>query len=178
VRVITVVALGLLVATAAVLGSGVLQPAAVGERLAGVAVRVQDYRIEDIGGTRHRLHLRVVVTSATDIDECLGFALDEPFAQRRLDSEFATSCVKPHAKALTASLVYEHLTDDDLTFPSHSLVWGVPGGRCSLVFQATGICVVDVAGTADFELPQKNPLPSFGPLVSFGPIVPLYSFTP
>jgi hypothetical protein len=172
---LAVVTVGLVVGVALVVASGVLQPPPVGERLFGVAVRVQDYRIDDLGGTRHRLNVRVVITSPTDIDECLGFALDEPFAQRRLDS---LDCVKPRAEAQTASLVFERLSDDDLSFPSHTLVWGVPGGRCSLVFQAMGMCVVDVAGTTPLELPQKNPLPTFGPIGSFVPIVPLYSFTP
>jgi hypothetical protein len=170
-----VVAGVVLVGIALVLASGVLQPPPVRERLPGVGVRVQDFRIEHLGGTRHRLHVRVVVTSVTDIEECLGFALDEPFAQRRLDS---AGCVMPRAKPQTASLVFERLSDDDLSFPSHSLVWGVPGGRCALVFQAVGICVVDVAGTTPLELPQKNPLPTFGPIGSFGPIVPIYTFPP
>jgi hypothetical protein len=54
----------------------------------------------------------------------------------------------------------------------------VPGGRCALVFQAVGICVVDVAGTTPLELPQKNPLPTFGPIGSFKPIVPILTFPP
>ena len=64
---------------------------------------------------------------------------------------------------------------DDLAFPSHTLVWGIPGGRCGPILEVFGVCVVDQAGTADFELPSKNPLPSFAP---FGSFVPLFSFGP
>ena len=162
-----------LVGVAGVLASGVLQPPPVGERLPGVGIRVQDFRIEDLGGDRHRLHVGVVVTSVGDIDECLAFALDEPFAGRRLES---AGCIKPRTQAQTAALVFEHLSETDLDLPAHTLVWGVPGGRCGLVFQAIGICVVDVAGTAELNLPPKFPLPTFGPIGSFGPIVPIYSF--
>ena len=66
------------------------------------------------------------------------------------------------------ALVFEHLSDDDLAFPSHTLVWGVPGGRCGPILELFGVCVVDQAGTASVELPSHSELPSFGPIGSFG----------
>jgi hypothetical protein len=90
----------------------------------------------------------------------------------------SVDCVRPVTGRQLANLVFDRLTDDDLTFQSHTLVWGVPGGRCGPILEAFGVCVVDMAGTADFELPSKTVLPSFGsfgPLFSFGPY---FSFSP
>lgn len=67
------------------------------------------------------------------------------------------------------------LTADDLAFPSHTLVWGIPGGRCGPIFEAFGVCVVEQAGTAKLQLPSRSVLPSIGPLGSF---FPLFSFEP
>jgi hypothetical protein len=75
-------------------------------------------------------------------------------------------------------LTFEKLTSDDLSFPEHTLVWGVPGGRCGPVLELFGVCVVEQAGTADLKLPSRSPLPTFGPIGSFGPIVPLFSLSP
>jgi len=72
-------------------------------------------------------------------------------------------------------LTFDKLTSDDLAFPEHTVVWGVPGGRCGIVLEAFGVCVVEQAGTADLRLPSRNPLPTIG---TFGPIVPLFSFSP
>jgi len=82
--------------------------------------------------------------------------------------------VKPRLKPQQVGLVYDQLTTDDLTFPSHTLVWGIPGGRCGIVFELLGVCVVEQAGTADFELPYHGP--SFKPFGSFGPLFPQPSF--
>jgi len=43
-----------------------------------------------------------------------------------------------------------------------------------------GVCVVEQAGTADLELPERNPLPTFGPFGSLGPTFsfPDFSFAP
>jgi hypothetical protein len=160
---------------ALVLTTNVFRPAAAVDRLRGVNVAVTGHSTEDLGDHRHRLRLTVVIDSQTDIDECLAFALDEPFAARRMQPE-SGACLKPRAGRQTAMLTFDTLTDDDLTFPSHTMVWGIPGGRCGPVFEAFGVCVVDQAGTADFSLPTKTVFPSFGtfgPLFSFGPFVSL-----
>jgi hypothetical protein len=154
--------------------TNIARPAAAADRLHGVGVIVTSQSTEDLGAKLHRLRLTVDVTSATEIEECLGFTLDEPFAGRRLQPE-GSGCVKPRPGLETARLVFDRLTDDDLAFPSHTLVWGIPGGRCGPILELFGVCVVDQAGTADFELPSKNPLPSFAPFSSFAP---LFSFGP
>ena len=159
---------------AIVLSTNVLRPAPAADRLAGVSVVVTGHSTEDLGDKRHRLRLAVQIDSAADIDECLGFTLDEPFAGRRMAAE-AAPCLRPRAGQQTGALTFDRLTDDDLLFPAHTLVWGIPGGRCGPILEAFGVCVVDQAGTADFELPTRNVLPSFG---SFGPLVSFFSFAP
>jgi hypothetical protein len=158
-----------------VLATNVFRPAPAADRLAGVHVRVASYWIEPLGTSRRRLKLTVAVTSLRDLDECLAFTVDEPFAGRRMAS-LAGGCVKPRARAQDVVLTWDGLTDDDLTFPSHTLVWGVPGGRCGPLLELFGVCVVEQAGTADFELPSKNPLPSFNAFGSFAPLFPEPSF--
>jgi hypothetical protein len=165
------------VLAAVILSNSLLAPPPAEERLDGVAVAVAGYTIEDIADDRHRLALTVNVTSDRDLDECLAFALDQPFRHRRIGTEDG-KCLRPRAGEQTAALVFDGLTDDDLRFPSHSLVWGVPGGRCGIVLELLGVCVVDFAGTADFELPSNSIVPSLGPFGSFGPLVPLFSFEP
>jgi hypothetical protein len=159
---------------AVVLTTNVFRPPPAADRLAGVTVSVAGYTIEDIDRTHHRLHLRVAVASVRDLGDCLGFTLDEPFAGRRIDTA-SGACVKPAAGTKTVSLVFERLSDDDLAFPSHTLVWGIPGGRCGIVLELLGVCVVEEAGTAPVELPSRAILPSFGGLGSF---LPLFSFPP
>ena len=168
--------LGALVVTAfcaVVLLTNVVRPAAAADRLHGVSVVVTGQTTEDLGGGRHRLRLTADVSSSSAVGECLGFALDEPFRSRRMEAE--GGCVRPMAGLETIHLTYDALTDDDLAFPSHTLVWGIPGGRCGPILEAFGVCVVEQAGTADVQLPTKNPLPSWGPLGSF---TPLFSFGP
>jgi hypothetical protein len=56
-----------------------------------------------------------------------------------------------------------------------------PGGRRGPILELFGVCVVEQAGTADFELPRPAGMPSFGPIGSFarfGSFVPLFSFDP
>jgi len=158
-----------------VLVTNVFRPPPAADRLAGVHVRVASYWIDDLAAGRRRLKLTVAVTSLRDIDECLGFTLDEPFAGRRMASITGT-CVKPRAQSQNVVLTYDGLTEDDLTFASHTLVWGIPGGRCGPLLEVFGVCVVEQAGTADFELPTKNPLPSFKGFGSFEPLFPEPSF--
>ena len=159
---------------AIVLATNVFRPPPAAERLAGVGVVVSGYSTEDLADGKHRLRLTVDIDSPADIDECLGFTLDEPFAGRRIEPE-AGGCLRPVAGRQTAALVFDGLTDDDLLFPAHTLVWGIPGGRCGPIFELFGVCVVEQAGTADFELPKKNVLPTFGPL---GSLLPIFSFPP
>jgi hypothetical protein len=158
-----------------VLATNVFRPPPAADRLSGVHVRVASYWVDGSARGRRRLQLTVAVTSLRDIDECLGFALDEPFAGRRMSTPSGT-CVRPRARAQDVVLAYDSLSDDDLTFPSHTLVWGIPGGRCGPLLEVFGVCVVEQAGTAEFELPSRNPLPSFKGLGSFAPLFPQPSF--
>jgi hypothetical protein len=165
---------------AIVLMTNVFRPAPAEERLAGVHVAIAGYTIDDLPDDAHRLNLRVTLTSATDVNECVAFTLDQPFAGRRLQP-LTADCPRPRAGSNTVSLKFEKLTDDDLQFPSHTLVWGVPGGRCGPILELFGVCVVEQAGTAELELPRPAGLPSFGPIGSFAPFgsfVPLFSFPP
>jgi hypothetical protein len=168
------------VATVAVVGLAwivaagtIFQPASAATRLAGVSVAVAGYTIDDLGGGKHRLHVQAAVTSVRDVDDCLGFTLDEPFAGRRLSAASGT-CPRPRTGRQTVELVFEGLTEDDLRFPSHTLVWGIPGGRCGPILLVFGVCVVEQAGTVSFELPAPQVLPS----LTFGTFGPLFSFPP
>jgi hypothetical protein len=151
----------------------IFRPPPAADRLAGVHVRVASYSIESLAEAGHRLHLQVVVTSTRNLDDCLGFTLDEPFAGRRVEAIGGT-CVQPQLRPQQVTLIYDHLSNDDLAFPSHTLVWGIPGGRCGVVLELFGVCVVEQAGTADFDLPSHGP--SFPPFGSFGPLFPEPSF--
>jgi len=169
VRILAVLIIGVFVAI--VLATNVFRPAPAAERLAGVTVAVAGYTIEPQPSDRHELHLTLKMTSAVDVNECVGFTLDLPFAGRRMATASGT-CARPRAGSTTVDLRYQ-LSKDDLAFPSNVVVWGIPGGRCGPIFELFGVCVVDQAGTAKLELPSKSVLPSIGPLGSF---FPLFSF--
>jgi hypothetical protein len=128
------------------LGNGPFQPAPASTRLAGVSVAVIGFTVTDLGNSHLRLTLGIRVTSIRDLDACLGFALDEPFGNRKI-SDPPTGCIKPLAAPATAQLTFDGLTDDDLTFPYHTLVWGIPGGRCGLIMTVMRMCVIEQAGT-------------------------------
>ncbi|HET9084450.1 MAG TPA: hypothetical protein VFN41_08610 [Candidatus Limnocylindrales bacterium] len=162
---------------AIILATNVLAPEPAAQRLAGVSVSVIGYVIDDLPDDKHRLRLTVNLSSPTDIDQCVGFTLDEPFGGRRLEP-LDGQCPRPRAGTEKIGLTFDKLTSDDLTFPEHIVVWGVPGGRCGIVLEAFGVCVVEQAGTVDLKLPSRNPLPTIGPIGTFAPIVPLYSFSP
>ena len=166
-------ALGAAIVAAVVLANTVFRPAPAADRLAGVSVGVSGYSIQPQPSDRSELRLIVRLTSVKDLDECVGFTLDEPFAGRRLTTATG-SCARPRAGTSTVELRFQ-LTDDDLAFPSHTLVWGIPGGRCGPILEAFGVCVVEQVGTAKVELPSRSVLPSIGPLGSF---FPLFSFPP
>jgi hypothetical protein len=153
---------------AIVLVTNVFHPAPAKDRLAGVTVFVAGYAIDELPGDKHRLRVTVNLNSAADIDECVAFTLDNPFAGRRL-RPVSDVCPRPRAGSTSVGLTFEQLTDDDLMFPSHTVVWGVPGGRCGPILELFGVCVVEQAGTADLELPRPAGLPSFGPR---GTVVP------
>jgi hypothetical protein len=157
---------------AAVVASNVFRPPAASTRLAGVSVAVIGYTVTDLGERRHRLNLTVTINSLRELNECMGFTLDQPFAGRRLDP-LPGGCVRPGAGRQTVQLAFDGLSDDDIAFPSHTVVWGIPGGRCGPILGLFGVCVVDMAGTAELKLPSRNVLPTFGPLGSF---LPLFSF--
>lgn len=73
----------------------IFRPAPAAERLAGVTVHLVDFHIEDLAEAgKHRLRLTMRLTSDHAIDACVGFALDEPFAGRRLEPASGT-CPKP-----------------------------------------------------------------------------------
>jgi hypothetical protein len=156
------------------LSTNVFRPAPAEERLAGVRVSVIGSTIEDLADDRHRLNLTVRMTSPRNIDECVGFALDQPFAGRRL-APLSGVCPRPRSGATSVMLTFDKATDDDLSFPEHTVVWGIPGGRCGPLLELFGVCVVEQAGTADLELPSRNPLPTFGPI---GSLFPMFSFDP
>ncbi len=162
-----------------VLAAILFPPPTAGVRLAGVTVAIGGYTLDQPAAPasdRHRIDVTLVIDSPRAIDACLAFAIDAPFAGRRLVPA-TEGCLRPRAGRQTVSVSSTALTDDDLAFPSHTLVWGVRGGRCGLVFEALGVCVVEQAGTATLELPATNPLGSFPPLGSFIPI-PIFSFEP
>jgi hypothetical protein len=158
-----------------VLSQTMLRPAAAADRLAGVTVRLDDDTVADLPGSHHRLLLSLDVTSPRTLADCLGFALDQPFADRRMTAG-SGECVSPKAGTTTIPVTFDGLTDDDLRFPSHTIVWGIPGGRCGLLLEAFGVCVVDQAGTVDLELPSHSVVPTLVPFPSFGPLVPIPTF--
>ena len=170
-RLLAVLVIGIFVAI--VLATNVFRPAPAADRLAGVSVAVAGYTIVPQPSDRNELHLTVTLASARNLDECVGFTLDLPFAGRRLTTADG-SCVRPRAGYSTVELRYQ-LTEDDEAFPSHVLVWGIPGGRCGPILELTGVCVLDQAGTTPLELPARQVLPSLGPIGSW---FPLFSFAP
>jgi hypothetical protein len=177
---LVVIAVLVVAAVAIFLTSPVFQPPPAKERLADVSVALDGFQVTDIDETHHTLRLDLEVSAAQDIpDLCLGFALDEPFATRRLRlTDPAGGCLRPAAGTTRASVDFDGLTDIDLMSPSHTLVWGVDGGRCSLPMQAFGVCVVEQAGTVPVELPPPPGLPSFPPLGSLPPFFEPFSFDP
>jgi hypothetical protein len=180
VRLLTILmALVLLAGLGVWVWTNAFRPPPAAERLAGVDVAIAGYTIDDLPEGRHRLNLQVTINSLADIDECLGFTLDQTFATRRVETANGV-CARPRAGAQTVRLAFDQLSEDDLTFPSHTLVWGIPGGRCGPILLLFGVCVVEQAGTADLELPDRNPLPTFGPFGSLGPLFsfPQFSFEP
>src|SRR5262245_14564022 len=123
------------------LNSPVFAPPPAATRLAGVSVVLDGFHVTDLGEDRHNLRLDLEIASASDINTCLGFALDQPFAGRRLTrSDPVGGCIRPAAGANAVSVDFDGLTETDLQFPEHTLVWGVDGGRCNLLMQAFGVC--------------------------------------
>ena len=175
------VASALLIAVVAILlTSPVFQPPPAKEVLAGVSVTLGGFRLTDLGGDKHGVHVDLAVASARDVDACLAFTLDEPFAGRRMKStDPAIDCLRPTAGTAVVGLDYDQLTDMDLMSTSHLVVWGVRGGRCNLLMQAFGVCVVEQAGTVPVEFPPPPGLPSFPPIGSLPPILlQPFSFDP
>ena len=174
-----VVAVLLVVAVAIFLTAPAFQPPPANELLAGVSVGLGGFQLTDMSDDRHRVHIDLNVASVRDIDACLAFALDEPFATRRLQStDPSAGCIRPTAGSTSVSMDLDGLTDVDLMSTSHLVVWGVAGGRCNLVMQAMGVCVVDQAGTVPVEFPPPPGLPSFPPIGSLPPIFQPFSFDP
>lgn len=149
------------------------QPAPAAERLAGVTVAIVRFAVTEPVADEHGLEVDVEITSPSDLDVCMGFALDQAFANRRLEAPGA-ACVRPRAGSQVVSLTLDPLTDADISFPSHSLVWGVAGGRCGPIFELAGVCVVEFVETIALELPRDPALPTFGPI---GSIFPIFSFS-
>jgi hypothetical protein len=175
------VVIGLLAIAAVVifLTSPVFQPPPARERLAGVSVALDGFQVTDLGDEKHKLRLDLAIASGRDLETCLGFALDEPFITRRMNAtDPAAGCIRPTAGLRRTSVDFDGLTEMDLMSPSHTLVWGVQGGRCHLLMQAFGLCVVEQAGTVPVELPPPPGLPSFPPLGSLPPFFEPFSFEP
>jgi hypothetical protein len=146
---------------AALLVPRLLEPPPAAERLAGVSVRILDARIRAVDDQR-TLGVDLVVESPSDLQACLGFALDQPLASRRLRPTDG-GCVQPRSGTRRMTLVLDRLTDTDLAFPEHTLVWGVDRGRCGPLFELVGVCVIEAAGTVPLRLPVEPPLPSMPP---------------
>ena len=123
-----------------------------------MSVSVIGYVIDGLPNAKHRLRLTVNLSSPTDIDQCVGFTLDERFGGRRLET-LDGQCPRPRTGTTKIGLTFDKLTSDDLAFPEHTVVWGVPGGRCGFVLEAFGVCVVEQTGTAGLKLPSRNALP-------------------
>ena len=64
---------------AVIVATNVFAPPPATERLAGISVMVKGYAIDDLSNDRHRLRLTLDLSGPTDIDQCIGFTLDEPF---------------------------------------------------------------------------------------------------
>jgi hypothetical protein len=176
-----VVAAVLVVAAVAIfLTSPIFQPPPAKEVLAGVSVVLGGFRLTDRGDDKHGVHVDLAVASSRDVDACLAFTLDEPFAGRRMKAtDSSVDCIRPTAGTATIGLDFDELTDIDLMSTSHVVVWGVRGGRCNLLLQATGVCVVEQAGTVAVEFPPAPGLPSFPPFGSLPPILlQPFSFDP
>ena len=177
-RIVVVAALAI-AGVAIFLTSPVFSPPPAATRLAGVSVALDQFHITDLGDDRHNLRLDLFITSGRDIDTCLGFALDEPFATRRLTlTDPVGGCARPAPGTKRASVDFDGLTQIDLMGPSHTDVWGVAGGRCNLLMQAFGVCVVEQAGTVAVELPEPPSFMSFPPLGSVPPLFSPLSFPP
>ena len=174
-------ALGLLAAFSGVIVLGILalsntvfRPAPAADRLAGVSVQWVDFHITDLDSNLHRLDLTIRLHGTFALNECVGFALDAPFAGRRLQPA-SGSCPKPVPGDQDVELTFDKLTDDDVSFTSHTIVWGSPGGRCGIVMEAFGVCVIEQAGTVPLEFPRPSGQPTFPP---FGSFFPIFSFEP
>ena len=167
---------GVIVIGTFALTNTIFRPAPAADRLAGVTVHWVEFHIDDLDAGKHRLNLTVRLTSDRAIDACVGFALDEPFAGRRLEPASGV-CPKPVVGDQDIELTTDRLTDDDVTFTSHTIVWGIPGGRCGIVMEAVGVCVVEQAGTVPIEFPRPSGQPTFPSFDSFIPI-PIFSFGP
>jgi hypothetical protein len=176
-----IVAAVLLVAVVAIfLTSPIFQPPPAKDVLAGVSVALGGFRLTDLGDDKHGVHVDLAVASQRDVDACLAFTLDEPFAGRRMTAtDPAGDCIRPTAGTSSVALDFDNLTDIDLMSTSHVVVWGVRGGRCNLLMQATGVCVVEQAGTVAVEFPPPPGLPSFPPMGTLPPILlQPFSFDP
>lgn len=169
-RFAVVVAAPVLILAGLILGNRALAGPAAAERLAGATVSILEHELVPGSDGPDDRDLRIVVTvqGLRDVDDCLVFALDQPFGNRVLRvSEPIDGCVRARAARTRATLLFDRLTDDDRSFPRHTLVWGIRGGKCGAILPLFGVCAVDFAGTLDLELPRPSNQPSFPPLGSF-----------
>jgi hypothetical protein len=167
-RLALLVAAPVLLIITVILGAQALAGPPAGERLAGVTVSITGYSLPDGADGEPDLQVQITVASLRSAQDCLAFALDQAFANRAMRViDPHDGCIRPTPGRTNATLLFDRLTDDDRQFPSHTIVWGVKGGKCGVVLPLFGVCVVDFAGTVDFELPRPSNLPSFPPLGSF-----------
>jgi hypothetical protein len=173
-RLAFIVALPVLLIAGFILGARLLAGPPASERLAGVSLLiVKHYLVPGTAG-KQDLQVQVVVTSSRDVDDCLAFTLDQPFGNRRMRViDPVSGCVRPKAGTTRATVLFDRLSDDDLRYADHTLVWGVSGGKCGVILPLFGICAVDQAGTADLQLSVKSPLP----FPSLGSFVPFPTFS-
>src|SRR4026208_251129 len=75
----------------------------------GVSVIVIGYVIDGLPNAKHRLRLTVNLSSPTDIDQCVGFTLDEPFGGRRLET-LDGQCPRPRTGTTKIGLAFDKLT--------------------------------------------------------------------
>lgn len=145
------------------------------ERLAAVTVQLVSSRVTASTGGRKQLVATVYIQSPRTMDECLHFALDEPFAQQTLKViDHPGGCVRPTAFADRATLVLDPLDDIDTFIPNHAILWGA-GGDCGWM-GFLGLCSVDVVGQVRVRFPVRSVVPTLRPGYTFGPLVPFPTF--
>jgi hypothetical protein len=163
----------------ALIGAGIfisLPSAPAKDRLSGVTVTLASSKVATATDGRKQLWADVVVQSIRPVNECLRFALDEPFQNRALDAPLAVDdCVKPDPMAVRVTLRMPSLDEMDTYIPDHEILWGGAGG-CGWMMGIMGMCSVDVVGYVPVKFPVKSLVPTLRPGQTFGPLMPFPTF--